>query len=193
MPWGTHAYIINARQAERMALTAELMVARARHPTDDFHTTAWQLDGEDIKIDHYLSIYYSDLTPKNDRRRWVVFDSPAKEPFRYGNVSWARNGGCQCSCANMAACAAEGRAPAWGMGLVAQHTCREQVDRVPVWHQEMARLEAAGKVQHCSELRACGSFVCEYETLYTDDGEPMEIEELEEEEQEGGEENKEGS
>ncbi len=65
----------------------------------------------------------------------MVFDSPAEEPFRYGNVSWARNGGCQCSCANMAACAAEGRAPAWGMGLVAQHTCREQVDRVPVWHQ----------------------------------------------------------
>ena len=57
----------------------------------------------------------------------------------------------------------------------------------------MARLEAAGKVQHCSELRACGSFVCEYEILYTDDGEPLEIEELEEEEQEGGEENKEGS
>lgn len=67
--------------------------------------------------------------------RWVVFDSPAEEPFRFGNVSWARNGGCQCSCADMAACASEGRAPAWGMGLVAQHTCREQVDRVPVWHQ----------------------------------------------------------
>lgn len=67
--------------------------------------------------------------------RWVVFDSPAEQPFRYGGVSWARNGGCQCSCADMAACAAEGRAPAWGMGLVAQHTCREQVDRVPVWHQ----------------------------------------------------------
>ena len=31
--------------------------------------------------------------------------------------------------------AAEGRAPAWGMGLVAQHTCREQVERVPVWHK----------------------------------------------------------
>jgi len=69
MPWGTHAYIIGARQAERMALTAELMVARSRYPTDDFHATAWQLDGEDIKIDHYLSVYYSDLTPKDDRRR----------------------------------------------------------------------------------------------------------------------------
>lgn len=69
MPWGTHAYIISARQAERMALTAEMMVSRARHPTDHFHTTAWQLDGEDIKIDHYLSVYYSDLTPKDDKRR----------------------------------------------------------------------------------------------------------------------------
>ena len=67
--------------------------------------------------------------------RWVVFDSPAEVPFKYGNVTWIRNGGCQCSCADMAACAAEGRAPAWGMGLVAQHTCRERVERVPVWHQ----------------------------------------------------------
>ncbi|CAL8466291.1 g5827 [Coccomyxa elongata] len=184
MPWGTHAYIIASRQAERMALTAEMMVSRARHPIDDFHTTSWQLDGEDIKIDHYLSVYYSDLTPKDDKRRWVVFDSPAEQPFRYGGVSWARNGGCQCSCADMAACAAEGRAPAWGMGLVAQHTCREQVDRVPVWHQEMAKLEGEGTVQHCSELRACGSFVCEYETLYTDDGEPMEVEEVEEQQSE---------
>jgi hypothetical protein len=67
--------------------------------------------------------------------RWVVFDSPAEVPFKYGNVTWIRNGGCQCSCADMAACAAEGRAPAWGMGLVAQHTCRERVERVPVWHK----------------------------------------------------------
>lgn len=47
--------------------------------------------------------------------------------------------------------------------------------------QEMAKLGAAGRVQHCSELRACGSFVCKYETLYTDDGEPMEMEESDEE------------
>lgn len=79
MPWGTHAYIIGARQAERMALTAELMVARSRHPTDDFHATAWQLDGEDIKIDHYLSVYYSDLTPKDDRRRCMHMP-PGRSP-----------------------------------------------------------------------------------------------------------------
>jgi hypothetical protein len=64
-----------------------------------------------------------------------VFDSPPEAPFRYGGVEWARNGGCQCGCADLAACAGEGRAPAWGMGLVAQHTCRERVDRVPIWHQ----------------------------------------------------------
>ena len=49
----------------------------------------------------------------------------------------------------------------------------------------MAKLGAAGKVQHCSELRACGSFVCEYETLYTDDREPMEVEGSEGEESGG--------
>lgn len=69
MPWGTHAYIISSRQAERMALTADMMVRRSRHPVDDFHTTSWQLDGEDIKIDHYLSVYYSDLTPQDEKRR----------------------------------------------------------------------------------------------------------------------------
>ena len=35
--------------------------------------------------------------------RWVVFDSPAEVPFKYGNMAWIRNGGCQCSCADMAA------------------------------------------------------------------------------------------
>ena len=69
MPWGTHAYIVSSRQAERMALTADMMMLRSRHPVDDFHSTSWQLDGEDIKIDHYLSMYYSDLTPQDDKRR----------------------------------------------------------------------------------------------------------------------------
>ena len=69
MPWGTHAYIISAQQAERMALTAEYMIQRSRLPVDDFHTTTWQLDGEDIKIDHYLSVYYSELTPESDKHR----------------------------------------------------------------------------------------------------------------------------
>jgi hypothetical protein len=83
MPWGTHAYIISAQQAERMALTAELMVARSRLPFDDFHTTSWQLDGEDIKIDHYLSLFYSQLTTKADKHRCltavlhVIFWHPA--------------------------------------------------------------------------------------------------------------------
>jgi hypothetical protein len=39
----------------------------------------------------------------------------------------------------------------------------------------MARLRGLGAVQPCSELRACGRFVCEYETLYPDDREPMEM------------------
>jgi hypothetical protein len=72
MPWGTHAYILSSRQAERMALTADMMIARSRHPVDDFHTTSWQLDGEDLKIDHYLSMYYTDLTPQDDKRRWAL-------------------------------------------------------------------------------------------------------------------------
>ncbi len=50
----------------------------------------------------------------------------------------------------------------------------------------MAKLKGEGTAQYCSELRACGSFVCEYETLYTDDGEPMEVEEEEEEVQSEG-------
>ena len=39
--------------------------------------------------------------------------------------------------------------------------------------QEMERRTAAGTVEHCSELRACGTFVCEYERLYNDEAEPM--------------------
>lgn len=39
--------------------------------------------------------------------------------------------------------------------------------------QEMEKRTAAGVVEHCSEVRACGTFVCEYERLYNDDAEPM--------------------
>ena len=35
--------------------------------------------------------------------------------------------------------------------------------------QEMEKRLAAGPVEHCSEMRACGTFVCEYERLYHDD------------------------
>ena len=63
MPWGTHAYIVTSRQAESMLLTATMMIERSKHPSGGFHSTSWQLDGEDFKIDHYLSMYYSRLTP----------------------------------------------------------------------------------------------------------------------------------
>ena len=39
--------------------------------------------------------------------------------------------------------------------------------------QEMEKRTAAGQVEHCSELRACGTFVCQYERLYSDEAEPM--------------------
>lgn len=83
MPWGTHAYIVSSRQAERMALTADMMIQRSKHPVDDFHTTSWQLDGEDIKIDHYLSMYYSDLTPQDDKRRCDPYGTPSLYLLRY--------------------------------------------------------------------------------------------------------------
>jgi len=69
LPWGTHAYVIGAAQAERMARLADLLVARSAHPVDEMHTTTWQLDGEDIKIDHFLSLVYSNLTVAAERSR----------------------------------------------------------------------------------------------------------------------------
>ena len=69
LPWGTHAYVISAAQAERMARLADLLLARSMHPVDDMHSTTWQLDGEDVKIDHFLSLVYSNLTLAADRSR----------------------------------------------------------------------------------------------------------------------------
>ena len=60
-------------------------------------------------------------------RRWLVFDSPPDTPFRYGNVSWARHGGCECSCDDVEQCVRYGLAPAVGTGLAAQHICRSDV------------------------------------------------------------------
>ncbi len=50
--------------------------------------------------------------------------------------------------------------------------------------QEMEKRTAAGIVEHCSELRACGTFVCEYERLYNDEAEPM-LEAVDTEESDG--------
>ena len=69
LPWGTHAYVISAGQAERMARLADLLVSRSAHPVDAMHTTTWQLDGEDVKIDHFLSLVYSNLTIASERSR----------------------------------------------------------------------------------------------------------------------------
>ena len=52
--------------------------------------------------------------------------------------------------------------------------------------QEMEKRTAAGIVEHCSEMRACGTFVCEYERLYNDEAEPM-LEALDAEESESSE------
>ncbi len=62
------------------------------------------------------------------RRRWLVFDSPPDTPFRLGNVTWARHGGCECNCDDVDQCARYGLAPAVGTGLAAQHICRRRVE-----------------------------------------------------------------
>ena len=41
--------------------------------------------------------------------------------------------------------------------------------------QEMARLQAAGQVEVCADVRACGRLVCSYEAPYSDAGEPAEL------------------
>ena len=56
VPYGTHAYIISAEMAERLSLSAVHMISRARLVIGD--RSAWQLDGHDIKIDHFLRNFY---------------------------------------------------------------------------------------------------------------------------------------
>jgi hypothetical protein len=79
MPWGTHAYIITADLAERMVRLADYMLERSMKPAPVstgpdgaphwFHTTSWTLDGEDIKIDHFLNMVYEHLTRKSDAHK----------------------------------------------------------------------------------------------------------------------------
>ncbi len=71
--------------------------------------------------------------------RWLVFDSPPDTPFRLGNVSWARHGGCECNCDDVEECARYGLAPAVGVGLAAQHICRRQVDQVSLAQELVKR------------------------------------------------------
>ena len=69
LPWGTHAYIVGATLAERMCALVEWMFERTAHPADDFHATAWQLDGEDTNLDHLINTFYTRLAPADTRRK----------------------------------------------------------------------------------------------------------------------------
>ena len=67
MPWGTHAYIISAGTAERMAKLGEWMISRAQKNIGD--RTPWTLDGADISIDHYVRNFYRHLVIEAERQR----------------------------------------------------------------------------------------------------------------------------
>lgn len=73
-----------------------------------------------------------------------MFDSPPDTPFRYGNVSWARHGGCECSCDDVEQCARYGLAPAVGTGLAAQHICRSDVDQARALPSQACYSEPVG-------------------------------------------------
>lgn len=69
VPYGAHAYIISAKTAERLALLGDHLISRARRGVGQ--RTAWQLDGDDIKIDHFLRNYYQSLLPVTDRAKYA--------------------------------------------------------------------------------------------------------------------------
>ncbi len=69
-PWGTHAYIISAIAAEYLLNLASWMLQRAALQNGD--KSAWELDGDDIKIDHFLKNYYEHLLPARHRQRYVA-------------------------------------------------------------------------------------------------------------------------
>ncbi len=73
IPYGTHAYIISAKTAERLALLVDHMISRARKGVPE--RTAWQLDGDDIKVDHFLRNYYQWLLPKPDHLKCALTSS----------------------------------------------------------------------------------------------------------------------
>lgn len=68
-PWGTHAYIISAGLAERMARVGDWMLNRAKLGVND--KSAWELDGDDINSDHFLRNYYEQLISVEERQRCV--------------------------------------------------------------------------------------------------------------------------
>eukprot|EP00884_Botryococcus_braunii_P010278 jgi/Botrbrau1/19251/Bobra.0073s0004.1 len=174
-PWGTHAYIISAQLAERMALLAQLMVERSRMPAPSmtvagqpywYHTTSWVLDGEDMKIDHFISLVYDSLTPQSEKSRWLVFESTAEVPFVFHGVEWSRHGGCECGCGTpemVTDCIHNGRAPAYGTGLAAQHRCARNVHFVQQWLEGISEGVFNGSVQLCSERTSCGAYLCDGE------------------------------
>ena len=73
-PWGTHAYIMEAETAERLLLLGNHVIDRARRHASK-RASSWQLDGHDIKIDHFLKNYYDDLLPRRHRSKYAISES----------------------------------------------------------------------------------------------------------------------
>ena len=97
----------------------------------------------DIKIDHFIKVYYDSLLPTAQRASWAVFESPAGQPWSHGGVTAAHSNDCNCNCTHVEQCVRDGKAPLiWANGLVAQHNCRNAIDRLSAWQKVTALLES---------------------------------------------------
>ncbi len=84
LPWGTHAYIIGAELAERLLLLGEYIISRSRLNNED--KSAWVLDGDDIKIDHFINNYYNRMLPKEERSKCALIWPPVCNILHQGRL-----------------------------------------------------------------------------------------------------------
>ena len=81
-------------------------------------------------------MYYDSLLPERQRANWAVFESPAERPWSYGGVTAAHSNDCNCKCDSIEQCLKDGKSPlVWPNGLVAQHNCSKNIERLGAWEK----------------------------------------------------------
>lgn len=62
----------------------DFIINRAKRQVDD--KTPWQLDGNDIKSDHFIRNFYEGLLPKEERLKCVPASAQTQGPLQL--TSW---------------------------------------------------------------------------------------------------------
>lgn len=147
--WCTHAMVISAAGAERLAMGMQGVIETSR--------LADRVPNKyDMHSDIFLNFVGRWFLPRAERRKWVAFDATPDHLAAWGGYQWCEstdfytssprnnNGSC-CESCHMPSVRASARTPVplMGTGLIYQNLCKRDPWRLEGWRKDPAEAAAA--------------------------------------------------